>query len=75
MSDVLEELSKELSRRLAVTLDKLVQTTSWICCCGRNPAVEQIGKFALCESCKFRFLVMRAAGREKEFARRMKSGI
>jgi hypothetical protein len=69
----LEELARELSYRLAETMNAIVSATAWMCCCGQNPAVEQIGKFALCESCRFRYLVAKAAGKEKQFARRIKN--
>lgn len=70
---LLENLAKEMSFRLAKSLDALITATAWICACGQNPAVEQIGKWALCEGCRFKYQVAKAAGKERQFARQIKS--
>jgi len=68
----LDALAKELSYRLAQTLDHIIRTTGIPCCLCGSPAshifeVQYQEEIQLCDGCWFRWQVMRAAGREKEF--------
>jgi len=38
-----------------------------VCSCGRTGVVQEAGTLPVCEGCKFRLTVMKAAGRETEF--------